>query len=593
MKFGFVRDLEAHLSAEFSAPAVEVVVDLCPAHFAGDVTVNCFVLARQLRRPPPAIAAAAATFLNGHAEVTSAECVKAFVNVTIEPAALFAATVADAAALLGDVTLPDEERTKVVIEYSAPNTNKPLHLGHVRNNCIGMALAALLRQVGHEVVTVNLINDRGTHICKSMLSYHRWGQGQTPASVGAKGDHFVGDYYVRFDRELKTQVAELRAARPELADKEDEELFLETEIGRSAQDMLIAWEAGDADVRSLWEMMNRWVIDGFEATYARMGVSFDRVYLESDTYKLGRDIVEAGLERGVFQRLDDGAVVIDLEAEKLGTKVVLRGDGTSVYVTQDIGTTLLKQNEFEPDRQIWVVADEQIYHFRVLFSILRALGYPWAEALTHMAYGMVNLPSGKMKSREGTVVDADDMFDELAELARQATLERAAGAVPENLDERARVIGMGALKFMLLKVNPKTTLTFDPAASLKFEGDTGPYVQYAYARISSMLRKAGGRTGDEPVDWSVLVSPEAKDLGLRCGLYGQIVRRAASELDTSGLVSYLLELAKAFSRFYQACPVLTAATPELRQARLALSDRVRCVLRDGLRALTIETLESM
>jgi len=593
MKFAFIRDLETHLATEFDVPSVDVTIDLCPEHFDGDVTVNCFVLARQLRRPPPMIAEAVREYLSSHAAVVSATCIKAFVNVVIEPRALFTDTVADAESLLADGEVSPEQRQKVLIEYSAPNTNKPLHLGHVRNNCIGMALAALLKRVGHGVVTVNLINDRGTHICKSMLAYQRWGDGKTPESTGTKGDHFVGEYYVRFDRELGKQLSELRAARPDLEESSNEELFLQAELGRSAQDMLVAWEDGDADVRTLWETMNRWVVAGFEATYARMGVQFDRVYVESDTYTLGKDIVEEGLEKGVFRQLDDSAIVIDLEDEKLGTKVVLRSDGTSVHVTQDIGTTLMKQDEFQPDRQVWVVADEQIYHFRVLFAILRALGYPWAEKLVHMAYGMVNLPSGKMKSREGTVVDADDLFDELEELARAATLERSGPDVPADLERRAKVISTGALKFMLLKVNSKTTMTFDPAASIKFEGDTGPYVQYAYARISSMVRKAGDAASEGTVDWGLLDTVEEKELGLRCGLYGEALRRAAAELDTSGLVTYLLDLAKAFSRFYQACPVLAAPTPELRRARLALSDRVRSVLRDGLSALTIDTLESM
>lgn len=593
MTFAFLRDLEQHLGTTFKVDAVDVSADLCPAEFAGDVTINCFLLARQLRRSPMQIAAEAASYLSEHPDVETAECIKAFVNVTIKPGPLFSGTVADEEALFADVLLPEVDRQKVVIEFSAPNTNKPLHLGHVRNNCIGTATSSLLAKVGHAVTRVNLVNDRGIHICKSMLAYQRFGGGETPESAGKKGDHLVGDYYVRFDQEQRAQLAALREQKPEMAECPDEELFLQTEIGQAAQAMLKAWEEGDPEVRELWGTMNGWVLAGFEETYERLGVAFEHTYFESNTYTLGRDIIEDGLARGVFQRRDDGAVMIDFDDNKLSTKVVLRSDGTSVYVTQDIGTTLLKQNDYSPDRQIWVVGNEQIYHFQVLFGILKALGYEWADQLTHMPYGMVELPSGKMKSREGTVVDADDLCEEMFALAREATLERAGPEAPEDLEERANVIGMAALKFMLLRVNPKTTIMFDPNAAIKFEGDTGPYVLYAYARISSMLRKAGDGALTGPVDWSVLGTDEEKELALRCSQYGQATRKAAGGLDTSALAGYLLDLAKAFSRFYRACPVLAAPSAAERRARLELSQRVRTILRDGLSTLTIGTLESM
>jgi len=593
MKFGFVKDLEAHLRETFAVASVDITADLCPPEFSGDLTVNCFLLARQLRRAPAEIASRAHTYLAQHPDVAAVDCIKAFVNVSLTPGVLFTETVGSVDTMLGDARVSPDERQTVLIEFSAPNTNKPQHLGHVRNNTLGIAMTAILRAVGHTVVPVNLINDRGIHICKSMLAYQRWGEGTTPASSGVKGDHFVGDFYVRFDAELRQQREALRAADPTLAAKSDEELFLQTEIGRAAQDMLVAWEQNDPAVRELWQRMNAWVIAGFAETYERMGVEFAQTYLESQTYALGRDIIAAGLERGVFKRLHDGAVAIDLDEEKLGRAVVLRKDGTSLYVTQDIGTTLLKQKEHRPDIQVWIVGDEQIRHFCILFAILNRLGYPWAARLKHLAYGMVNLPSGKMKSREGTVVDADDMFDDLEALARSATLARCGGDSPKDLEHRARVIAMAAIKFMLLKVNPKTTMTFDPEASLRFEGDTGPYVLYAYARISSMLRKAGADTVSGPVEWGVLGRPEERDLALRCARYGAILRRAAADLDASGVATYLLDLAKAFSQFYQACPVLTAESPALRRARLELSDRVRAVLRAGLHTLTLQTLESM
>ncbi len=597
MHFRFLDDLNVFLATSYSAPEAAATADLCPPDFAGDVTVSCFPLAKTLRRNPMQLATFVRDFLASHEDVQQAEAVKAFVNITLTPEALMRDTVADPQAILAAAPLPPEERRRILVEFSAPNTNKPQHLGHVRNNTIGMATAAILERAGHDVIRVNLVNDRGIHICKSMLAYQRFGQGATPESTGKKGDHLVGDFYVRFDQEFRRQLADLRQHNQELTEQSDDDLFLRTEIGRAAQDMLKAWEDHDPDVRRLWTTMNTWVLDGFAETYARMGVTFTRTYLESETYTLGKDIIQDGLARGVFRRREDQAVVIDFDDPALGSKVVLRSDGTSVYVTQDIGTTLLKQHDFNPDQQVWVVGDEQIRHFKVLFAILKALGYTWADQLTHMAYGMVNLPTGKMKSREGTVVDADDLIAEMTDLARTATLEKAGDDAPENLDERAAVISMAALKFMLLKVNPKTTIMFDPQASIKFEGDTGPYVLYAYARIASMLRKAADNgmlpPQDAVIDWAILNDPAERSLALRCAGYPERLQKAARELDSSTLAGYLLDLAKDFSSFYRNCPVLTAPEPALRAARITLSARVREILRDGLGALTITPLESM
>ncbi len=585
MNFTFLQDLSQHFG-------IPVTADICPPNFSADLTVNCFTFAKALRQNPMQVAQQVRDRLLQHPDVQSADVVKAFVNVTLKTDALMRDTVASPTAILDGARLPQDERRRILIEFSAPNTNKPQHLGHVRNNCIGMATASILEAAGHDVIRVNLVNDRGIHICKSMLAYQRFGNGVTPQTAGKKGDHLVGDFYVTYDREFKRQVTELRQQKPELADKTDDELFLETEIGQATQAMLKAWEDNDPQVRQLWQTMNQWVFDGFAETYARMGVRFDKLYLESQTYMLGKDIVADGLERGVFRRREDGAVVFDFDDATQGSKVVLRKDGTSVYVTQDIGTTLLKQRDFNPDQQIWVVADEQIRHFKVLFDILRALGYGWADKLTHMAYGMVNLPSGKMKSREGTVVDADDLMDEMQALAREATVERAGDSLPDNLDERAAVISIAALKFMLLKVNPKTTIKFDPQASIKFEGDTGPYVLYAYARIASMLRKAEETPQAQP-DWSLLETPAEHRLAIRCAAYGDALRKAARELDSSVIAAYLLDLAKDFSAFYRACSVLNADSDALRATRLQLSARVRDILKAGLAALTIGTLESM
>ncbi len=600
MKFSCIVDLEHHLQNLFSVPAFAVTVERPPPNMNEELTVNCFRLAKTLGAPPVEIARTAAEYLSRHPDTTSVETIKAFVNFSLLPQALFTDTIVRVPAPARDGMITENARERIVVEYSAPNTNKPQHLGHLRNNTLGQAVVSLLRRAGHEVYAVNLINDRGIHICKSILAYQRFSEGETPESSGRKGDHLVGDYYVKFDQEFQRQLEQLRTCQPELKDTPDEELFLHTEIGRAAQDMLLRWEAGDPEVYQLWRTMNEWVLAGFAKTYQRLGVEFDRVYLESETYTEGRRIVQQNLDRGLFRQRPDGAIVMDLSEEKLGEKVVLRSDSTSVYVTQDIGTTLIKQQDYRPDRQVWVVGDEQIHHFKVLFAILRKLGFEWAqprEAFFHMAYGMVNLPSGKMKSREGTVVDGDDLLDEMEALARAATLERYEEA-PDDLSERARAIGVGALKFMLLKVNPETSTLFDPEASVKFEGDTGPYILYAYARIASMLAKADGYEESrqrelEKQDWQRLNTGEEKNLALCCGNYGQVIQCAAIELDTSILANYLLDLAKAFSRFYRECPVLNAESRELCQARLTLSCRVRDILHDGLHTLGIETLESM
>ncbi|UKI34686.1 MAG: arginine--tRNA ligase [Lentisphaeria bacterium] len=556
--------------------------------------MNCFRLAR-FCGGPAAAAEAVAGFLRGHADVEAVEVVKAFVNVTLRPAALCRDSVANVGALLDSARLEESARRRILIEYSAPNTNKPQHLGHVRNNTLGMSLASLLKRVGHDVIEINLVNDRGIHICKSMIAYQRFGNGCTPESTGMKGDHLVGKFYVDYNRALSEEIRQLRESDPSTEGKSDEELFLATELGRATQKMLQQWEAGDPEVRALWKKMNSWVFAGFAETYRRMGIHFDHTYLESETYLLGKDIVAAGLEKGVFEKREDGAVICDLG--KLGRKVVLRSDGTSVYITQDMGTTLRKYEDYHPESMIWVVGDEQNLHFQMLFEIMKRLGYPWADQLYHLSYGMVNLPSGKMKSREGTVVDADDLFDEMARLAADACRERGGEALGEaELAERSEIIGLGALKFMLLKFNPKTTILFDPAASLKFEGDTGPYIQYAAARIHSIERKARERKIDfdaASADWSLLGHEAEKALAVTAGFYPAVLRTAAERRDCSGLAEYLLELAKAFNRFYRECPVLAAESEPLAAARLAMADAVRAILTDGLNTLTIRVPEAM
>ncbi len=594
-----VKELTAWLEKEYEVRDLAVNHEFCPPEIDGDITINCFRFAKSLKRNPIDVAARVTEFLNGHDDVHAALCTKAFVNVTLETAALFADTVADRSALLDAVLLPESGRLRILIEYPAPNSNKPLHLGHVRNIALGSSIVAILSRVGHRVIPVNLVNDRGIHISKSMIAYERWGEGTDPLKSGTKGDHLVGDFYMKYNSALKEQIAALREEDPSLETDSDDALFDRTEIGAAAQEMLKKWEAGDGSVRDLWKKMNAWAIDGFGETFARTGVAFEKTYLESDTYKLGKTIVDRGLAQGIFERRDDGAVVVDLEKQKLGSKVLLRPDGTSVYITQDLGTTDLKHEDFGPDQQIWIVGDEQIHHFKVLFAILEKLGYAWAGKLHHMAYGMVDLPTGKMKSREGTVVDADDLLDGMEELARQACEEACRereDVPPGDIDHRARVIGLGALKFWLLKFKPRSRILFDPAQSINLKGDTGPYIQYACARISSILAKEDGEergSRNDGVDWGILDTPEERNLALRCADYGRVVQKAAADLDPSVLADYLLSLAKEFSRFYRACPVLKAEGESLRSARLELCARVLELLRDGLKTLTIDYLESM
>ncbi|MEI8246075.1 MAG: arginine--tRNA ligase [Lentisphaerota bacterium] len=598
IEFKCIADLEAFLKSEFPQSEIpanwNIATEKCPADMTGDLTVNCFRFAKIFRAAPDKIAEMSADFLNRHADVEKAEKIKAFVNLTLKGHAVHRDSVARLSELLDSGRLPQDKRQRILIEFSAPNTNKPQHLGHVRNNTLGMSLASLLKRVGHDVIAINLVNDRGIHICKSMLAYQRFGNGVTPQSTGIKGDHLVGDFYVKFNGALKLELEALKKDKPELAGKDDEDLFLETEIGRATQKMLQDWEAGDPAVMALWKTMNSWVFEGFDVTYKRMGIKFDHTYLESQTYLLGKDLVAESLKKGVFTQRPDGAVVVDLG--KMGQKVVLRSDGTSVYITQDIGTTLKKYEDYKPDSQIWVVGDEQILHFNMLFAILKKMGYPWADNLFHLVYGMVNLPTGKMKSREGTVVDADDLFAEMVDLAKEAARERCGDEVSEeDIATRAEIIGMGALKFMLLKFNPKTTMTFDPQASVKFEGDTGPYVQYACARINSIERKSierGIKCDDNP-DWSLLTKEEEKSLSITAYFYPQALLEAAEKKDNSVLVEYLLDLAKAFNRFYRECPVLAADDENLRKSRLALCAGIRTILADGLNTLTIGVPEAM
>lgn len=597
MNLRIIDDLKVFLSAKHSVPkdSISIQLEICPPNMDGELTVNCFKLVPILKGNPEIISASILDFLSSHIEVASANRVKAFVNFSLKADALFRDTVSDTKKLFESAKVTEKSKRRVLVEYSAPNTNKPLHLGHLRNNTLGMSLASLLKRVGHDVFAVNLINDRGIHICKSMLAYKRYGNGITPESSGKKGDHLVGEFYIKFDQELKKELASLRESSPDCAEKTDEDLFALTPIGQEAQEILRKWENSDPEVINLWKTMNSWVIDGFEVTYRRMGIKFDRVYLESDTYKLGKDVVLKGEKDGIFKRRPDGAIIADLKPFGLTEKVLLRSDNTSVYITQDIGTTLKKDADFHPDQQIWVVGDEQIHHFKTLFAIMKVLGHTWSDRLYHLAYGMINLPSGKMKSREGTVVDADNLFDDMRVLAKNATLERLNGEIPQDIDSRSEIIAIGALKFMLLKFNPKTTILFDPQASIKFEGDTGPYVQYVCARINSILKKYAKENGisSDNINWSLLDTKWEKGLAVMASFYPEALLSAAEKLDCSVLVNYLLDLSKSYNSFYRECSVLNAENSELKKARVGLSSAIKDIISDGLRTLTIDIPEVM
>lgn len=477
---------------------------------------------------------------------------------------------------------------KIMVEYSSPNTNKPLHLGHVRNNLLGYSVAEILDAAGYEVVKTNLVNDRGIHICKSMLAWQKFGHGETPESSGLKGDHLAGKYYVLFDKEYKRQIDELKSQG-----QTEDEAKKNAPLIKEAQEMLKKWEDGDEEVIDLWRTMNSWVYGGFDVTYKKLGVDFDKFYYESDTYLLGKDIIEEGLAKGVFYRKDDNSVWIDLTAEGLDEKLVLRSDGTSVYITQDLGTAQLKYNDYHMDKSIYVVGNEQDYHFKVLFLILKKLGKTWAEGLYHLSYGMVDLPSGKMKSREGTVVDADDLVAEMENTAKEQT--EAMGKVEDfTEDEKTTLyhtIGMGALKYFLLKVDPKKRLLFDPNESVDFQGHTGPFIQYTHARIRSVMIKAG-YAGAELSGVTELAGAE-RDLIVLLSRYPETIGLAAEGYSPAIVANYLFELAKTYNKFYHEKSILQAENEDVRQFRLQLSAASGNVIKKGMKLLGIEVPERM
>jgi arginyl-tRNA synthetase len=478
---------------------------------------------------------------------------------------------------------------RVMVEYSSPNTNKPLHLGHIRNNLLGFSVSEILKYSGYDVTRINLVNDRGIHICKSMLAWKKWGNGETPQSSGLKGDHLVGKYYVEFDKHYKAEINDLVNGG---MDKEKAEK--EAPLMKEAQDMLRQWEAGDEATMLLWKMMNEWVFAGFDQTYKNLGVEFEQTYLESNTYLLGKDIVEEGLQKGVFYKRPDGSVWIDLTAEGLDEKLVMRSDGTSVYITQDLGTAEMKYDDFKCEKSLYVVGNEQDYHFKVLFLILKKLGRKWAEGCYHLSYGMVDLPSGKMKSREGTVVDADELMEEMITTARQKTEElgKTDGMGDKEKEHLHRTLGMGALKFYMLKVDPQKRMLFDPAESIDLQGDTGPFVQYTYARISSILRTAAQNELNEAYTVDTVKESEQNLIKALCDFEKEVLKAAAT-YSPAVIAAYVLHVAKMFNRVYNDVSFLKETNVETRKFRLQLAQKTHHTIHMLLDMLGIECPERM
>ncbi|MGL5681735.1 MAG: arginine--tRNA ligase [Marinifilaceae bacterium] len=559
--------------------------------FSGDVTLVVFPFLRFSKQSPEATAEQIGKYLQENIkEVKAYNVVKGFLNVEISSAYWLS--------VLNEI-IPDTEfgyaktpsGRSIMIEYSSPNTNKPLHLGHIRNNLLGWAVSQIQKANGHNVIMVNLVNDRGIHICKSMVAWEKFANGATPESVGEKGDHFVGDYYVRFDKEYKAEIKQLMEQGMSEDDaKKQAPILLE------AQEMLRKWEAGDEAVVSLWKTMNSWVLAGFEETYKVMGISFDKIYFESETYKRGRDIVLKGLADGVLYQKETGSIWADLTGDGLDHKLLLRDDGTSVYMTQDIGTAYDRFNEFDIDEEIYVVGNEQNYHFQVLSLICKKLGFEWAEKIKHLSYGMVELPEGKMKSREGTVVDADDLMQEMINTARETSQElgKLEGYSHEEAEEVYRKVALGALKYFILKVDPKKTMMFNPKESIDFNGNTGPFIQYTYARIQSILRKAtemGITLAD--VDTSVELSSKEQDLVKSIAKLPEVVEEAGKMYSPALLANYAYDLAKEFNQFYHDFTILKEENDVVRNIRLQLAKQSGQAIKNALALLGMEMPERM
>ena len=558
--------------------------------FEGDYTLVVFPLLKRSRKNPEMTATEIGEHVvANNAEIKAYNVIKGFLNLSLD-ASFWADRFAEITADEHFGVAAPTGRT-MMIEYSSPNTNKPLHLGHIRNNLLGYSVAEILKANGHTVIKANLVNDRGIHICKSMLAWQLYGEGETPASSGMKGDHLVGKYYVEFDKHYKAQIKELMAAG-----KSEEEAKKQAPIMLAAQEMLRKWETGDEEVRALWSTMNGWVYDGFDVTYKALGVDFDKVYYESQTYLLGKSLVEEGLAKEVFYRREDNSVWIDLTGDGLDEKLLLRGDGTSVYMTQDLGTAFRRFEDNKLDDMIYVVGNEQNYHFQVLKLVIKKLGYAdWSDHITHLSYGMVELPEGKMKSREGTVVDADDLIADMVQTAREmsAELGKLDGCTEEEAEAVSTMVGLGALKYFILKVDPKKTMLFDPRESIDFNGNTGPFIQYTHARICSVLRKASEQGIDYAGRAQADYLPEEIELVKTLSEYPATVAAAGENFAPSIIGAYIYELAKSFNGYYHDHSILKEEQAEVRKLRLQLAATVASVIRKGMKLLGIEVPERM
>ena len=566
-------------------PAEKIVPQTTKKEFEGNETIVVFPFLKASHKAPDVTAQEIGEHMLAHCDaVEKFNVIKGFLNITIKPS-FWTGVLQHVASTpnYGFKPVTDDSQL-VMIEYSSPNTNKPLHLGHVRNNLLGYSLSCIMEANGYKVVKTNIVNDRGIHICKSMLAWLKWGNGETPESTGKKGDHLIGDFYVAFDKHYKAEIRELveKGMSPEEAEKQ-------APLIQEAHDMLRRWEAGDPEVRALWEKMNNWVYAGFDETYKRMGVSFDKIYYESDTYLVGRDTVLEGLDKGLFYRKEDNSVWADLTPDGLDHKLLLRSDGTSVYMTQDIGTAQLRYKDYPIDRMIYVVGNEQNYHFQVLSLLLDKLGFKWGKDLVHFSYGMVELPNGKMKSREGTVVDADELMDEMIATATDMANEpgRLQGVPEDERDDVLRMIGLGALKYFILKVDPRKTMLFAPSESIDFTGNTGPFIQYTYARIQSVLRKCC--EDYKAVDISA-VAPNEKETSLiqRLADFTAVVADAGRNYSPALIANYVYDLAKEYNQFYHDCSILKEQDTAVRCFRQLLSETVDDVIKRGMSLLGIE-----
>ena len=579
-------------------PAAQVQLQKTKKEFEGHLTLVVFPFLRMSKKGPEQTAQEIGEYLQANEpSVAAFNVIKGFLNLTIASSAWIELLNGIHADKQYGIVAATDNSPLVMIEYSSPNTNKPLHLGHVRNNLLGNALANIVAANGNKVVKTNIVNDRGIHICKSMLAWQKYGNGETPESSGKKGDHLIGDYYVSFDKHYKAEVKELMAKfQSEGMNEEEAKAKAEAEspLMKEAREMLVKWEANDPEVRALWKKMNDWVYAGFDETYRMMGVTFDKIYYESNTYLEGKEKVMEGLEKGFFYRKEDGSVWADLTGEGLDHKLLLRADGTSVYMTQDIGTAKLRFADYPIDKMIYVVGNEQNYHFQVLSILLDKLGFEWGKGLVHFSYGMVELPEGKMKSREGTVVDADDLMDEMIQGARDVAAERGRGDLSsEESEEIARIVGLGALKYFLLKVDPRKNMTFNPKESIDFNGNTGPFIQYTYARIRSVLRKAA-EAGFKAEEYET-VQPNDKEISLIQHLadFPGVVKEAGRTYSPALIANYVYDLVKEYNQFYHDYSILNEQDASVRSFRLALSHAVAEVVKRGMWMLGIEVPERM